>query len=144
MVNVQVLNKKKVRLYSHFTRQLLRQHEHHAGYSSCSDIRKVILARNGANARAPHKSLKWRDKYRIGVNTVAGLHPTSQWPCWWLRTKAFLSSGNSTLDFKFLYCKFFKKNFLTPNVAPLLHGCKQRIPDGYLCQHEKLSGKVRT
>jgi len=60
----------------------------------CSHMRKVILARNGANARVPHKSLKWRDKYRIGVNNIAGLHMMSQRPCWWLRTKAFLSSGN--------------------------------------------------
>ena len=33
-----------------------------AGYGSCSHTRKVILARNGGNARAPHKSLKSRDK----------------------------------------------------------------------------------
>ena len=26
--------------------------------------------------------------------TIAGLHVTSQRPCWWSRTKAFLSSGN--------------------------------------------------
>ena len=28
---------------------------------------------------------------------IAGLHMTSRRPCWWLRTKAFLSSGNLTL-----------------------------------------------
>ena len=25
---------------------------------------------------------------------IAGLHVTSQQPCWWSRTKAFLSAGN--------------------------------------------------
>ena len=38
---------------------------------------------------------------------IAGLHMTSRRPCWWSRTKAFLSSGNSTL-FSF---KFFEQNF---------------------------------
>ena len=62
---------------------------------------------------------------------VAGLHVTSQQPCWWSRTKAFLSSGNLTP----FSCKFFQKNFYcidyqhTTNMAPLSRGCKPRILD---------------
>ena len=39
--------------------------------------------------------------------TIAGLHVTSRRPCWWSRTKAFLSSGNETL----FSCKFFEEIF---------------------------------
>ena len=38
---------------------------------------------------------------------IAWLHVTSRRPCWWSRTKAFLSSGNLTL----FSCKFFEKKF---------------------------------
>ena len=30
----------------------------------------------------------------IESSLIAGLHVTSRRPCWWSRTKAFLSSGN--------------------------------------------------
>ena len=36
--------------------------------------------------------------YSIGrteISVLAGLHVTSRRPCWWSRTKTFLSSGNS-------------------------------------------------
>ena len=38
---------------------------------------------------------------------IAGLHVTSRRPCWWSRTKVFLSSGNETL----FSCKFFEEIF---------------------------------
>ena len=46
-------------------------------------------------------------KYRLFVYGIAGLHVTSRRPCWWSRTKAFLSSGNETL----FSCKFFEEIF---------------------------------
>ena len=61
---------------------------------------------------------------------IAGLHVTSRRPYLRSRTKAFLSSGNSTL----FSCKFFKKNsiVLTFNMAALSRGCKPRIGEGCL------------
>ena len=46
-------------------------------------------------------------------------------PCWWSRTKAFLSSGNLTL----FSCKFCAKKFYCfhPQHAALPRGCKLRI-----------------
>ena len=43
--------------------------------------------------------------YMVLFDQIAGLHVTSRRPCWWSRTKAFLSSGNQTL----FSCKFFEK-----------------------------------
>ena len=56
---------------------------------------------------------------------VAGLQVTSRRPCWWSRTKVFLSAGNWTL----FWCKFSRKiSFaLTTNMAALSRGCKPRI-----------------
>ena len=61
---------------------------------------------------------------------IAGLHVTSRRPYLRSRTKAFLSSGNSTL----FSCKFFKKYsiVLTFNMAALSRGCKPRIGEGWL------------
>ena len=61
---------------------------------------------------------------------IAGLHVTSRRPYLRSRTKAFLSSGNSTL----FSCKFFKKYsiVLTFNMAALSRGCKPRIGEGCL------------
>ena len=56
---------------------------------------------------------------------IAGFHVTSRRPCWWSRTKAFLSSGNLTL----FSCKFFEKKKIllqTTNMAALSRGCKSR------------------
>ena len=39
----------------------------------------------------------WRKKWTVSrtiYNTIAGFHVTSRRPCWWSRTKVFLSSGN--------------------------------------------------
>ena len=56
---------------------------------------------------------------------IAGLQVTSRRPCWWSKTKAFLSAGKWTL----FWCKFFPKiSFvLTTNMAALSRGCKPRI-----------------
>ena len=60
-------------------------------------------------------------------HAIAGLHVTSRRPCWWSRTKAFLSSAlgsklyfhvNSSRKYSFV---------LTPNMADLSRGCKPRI-----------------
>ena len=61
---------------------------------------------------------------------IAGLHVTSRRPYLRSRTKAILSSGNSTL----FSCKFFKKYsiVLTFNMAALSRGCKPRIGEGWL------------
>ena len=50
---------------------------------------------------------------------------TSRKPCWWSKTKEFLSAGKWTL----FWCKFYKKiSFvLTTNMAALSRGCKRRI-----------------
>ena len=55
--------------------------------------------------------------------TIAGLQVTSRQPCWWSRTKAFLSAGKWTL----FWCKFGRKiSFvLTTNMAALSRGCNQ-------------------
>ena len=34
---------------------------------------------------------------KSSIVNIAGLHLTSRRPCWWSRTKAFVSSGNQTL-----------------------------------------------
>ena len=59
------------------------------------------------------------------MNSIAGLQVTSRRPCWWSRTKAFLSAGKWTL----FWCKFSRKiSFvLTTNMAALSRGCKPRI-----------------
>ena len=59
---------------------------------------------------------------------IAGLQVTSRLPCWWSRTKAFLSAGKWTL----FWCKFSRKiSFvLTTNMAALSRGCKPRIITG--------------
>ena len=57
----------------------------------------------------------------ILLPTIATLHVTSRRPCWWSRTKAFLSSGihvNSSGKISIV---------LTPNMAALSRGCKPRI-----------------
>ena len=57
----------------------------------------------------------------ILLQTIATLHVTSRRPCWWSRTKAFLSSGihvNSSGKISIV---------LTPNMAALSRGCKPRI-----------------
>ena len=56
---------------------------------------------------------------------IAGLQVTSRRPCWWSRTKAFLSAGKWTL----FWCKFSRKiSFvLTTNMAALSRGCKPRM-----------------
>ena len=67
----------------------------------------------------------------INFASIAGLQVTSQRPCWWSRTKAFLSAGKWTL----FWCKFRRKiSFvLTTNMAALSRGCKPRIQWCKLC-----------
>ena len=52
---------------------------------------------------------------------LAGLHVTSRRPCWWSRTKAFLSSGNKL----YFHVNSSRKTsiVLTPNMAALSRGC---------------------
>ena len=85
-------------------------------------------------SRTRHQAASGSPRWRppdLEFRAVAGLHVTSQQPCWWSRTKAFLSSGNLTP----FSCKFFQKNFYcidykhTTNMAALSRGCKQRILD---------------
>ena len=42
---------------------------------------------------------------RLVIEPIGGLQVTSRRPCWWSRTKSFLSSGNLTL----FSSKFFEK-----------------------------------
>ena len=44
---------------------------------------------------------------RLVIEPIGGLQVTSRRPCWWSRTKSFLSSGNLTL----FSCKLFEKVF---------------------------------
>ena len=63
---------------------------------------------------------------------IAGLQVTSRRPCWWSRTKTFLSAGKWTL----FWCKFSRKiSFvLTTNMASLSRGYKPRIVNPHASQ----------
>ena len=58
------------------------------------------------------------------------MHLTSRWPCWMIKTKAFLSSGKSTL-FSYLCIELFS------SLVALSRGCNPRIfkPYLWLCIH---------
>ena len=96
------------------------------------------------NKERPEMVLFARNHARLVATHIAGLHVTSRRPCWWSRTKAFLSSGNETLFSR----KFFEEIFFCfdPQHGRLFTWLqtKNKIPADLTWNHQPVNNYCKT